>query len=76
MSISTLTITMPNVGFRSPFVASGSKALLVTAVLDTERPGCILDIVVAGIPLTAIKMLERQNIWHYTRDELPANLLA
>jgi hypothetical protein len=30
---------------------------------------------VLGIPLTATKMLERQNVPHYQRDEVPEMLL-
>jgi hypothetical protein len=71
--LSTVTFTMRNEGFRSQYVAPYSKAILVTAVLDEAR--CIVAMVVLGIPLTAIKTLERQNVFHYQREQVPEMLL-
>ena len=73
MPFATLTFTMRNVGFRSQYVAPYSKAILVTAVLDEAK--CIVAMVVLGIPLTAIKTLEHQNVFHYQRDQVPEMLL-
>jgi hypothetical protein len=73
MPLTTLTFTMPNYGFKSQFVAPYAKAILVTAVLNDMKT--IVGLVVLGLPLTAIKMLERQNIPHYQRDEVPEMLL-
>ena len=64
---------MRNEGFRSQYVAPYSKAILVTAVLDEAK--CIVAMVVLGIPLTAIKTLEHQNVFHYQRDQIPEMLL-
>jgi hypothetical protein len=64
---------MRNEGFRSQYVAPYSKAVLITAVLDEAN--CIVAMVVLGIPLTAIKTLERQNVFHYRRDQVPERLL-
>ena len=50
-----------------------SKAILVTAVLDEAK--CIAALVVLGIPLPAIKTLQRQNVFHYRRDQVPEMLL-
>jgi hypothetical protein len=73
MGLSTVTFTMRNEGFRSQYVAPYSKAILVTAVLDEAK--CIVGLVVLGIPLPAIKTLERQNVFHYRRDQVPEMLL-
>ena len=73
MGLSTVTFTMRNEGFRSQYVAPYSKAVLVTVVLDEAK--CITALVVLGIPLPAIKTLERQNVFHYRRDQVPEMLL-
>jgi hypothetical protein len=73
MDLTTLTFTMRNEGFRSQYVAPYSKAVLITAVLDEAR--CIVAMVVVGIPLTAIKPLEHQNVHHYSREQVPEMLL-
>ena len=73
MALTTLTFTMRNEGFQSPYVAPYSKAVLITAVLDEAR--YIVAMVVLGIPLTAIKTLERQNVFHYSREQVPEMLL-
>jgi hypothetical protein len=73
MALTTVTFTMRNEGFRSQYVAPYSHAILVTAVLDDAK--CITAMVVLGIPLTAIKTLERQNVFHYQRDQVPEMLL-
>jgi len=73
MGLSTVTFTMRNEGFRSQYVAPYSKAILVTAVLDEAK--CIAGLVALGIPLPAIKTLERQNVFHYRRDQVPEMLL-
>jgi hypothetical protein len=65
---------MRNEGFRSQYVAPYSKAVLITAVLDEAQ--CIAAMVVVGIPLTAVKTLERQNIFHYSRAQVPEMLLV
>jgi hypothetical protein len=64
---------MRNEGFRSQYVAPYSKAILVTAVLDEAQ--CIVAMVVLGIPLTAIKTLEHQNVHQFQRDQIPESLL-
>ena len=74
MPMTTLTFTMRNKGFRSQFVAPHSKAILVTAVLDDAK--CIVAMVILGIPLTAIRTLELQNVVHYRRDQVPETLLV
>jgi len=73
MALTTMTFTMRNEGFGSQCVAPYSKAVLVTAVLDEAK--CIVAMVVLGIPLTAIKTLEGQNVFHYQRNHLPEMLL-
>jgi hypothetical protein len=74
MAVTTLTFTMRNEGFRSQYVAPYSKAVLITVVLDEAR--CIVAMVVLGIPLTAVKTLERQNVFHYSREQVPEMLLV
>ena len=73
MPLTTLTFTMPNQGFRSQFVAPYSKAILVTVVFDEMKS--IVALVVLGIPLTAIRTLEHQNVPHYQRNQVPEMLL-
>jgi hypothetical protein len=73
MPATTLTFTMPNQGFRSQFVAPYAKAILVTAILDDAQS--LVGLVVLGIPRTAIKTLERQNVPHCQREEVPQFLL-
>jgi DMSO reductase anchor subunit len=73
MALTTLTFTMRNEGFRSQYVAPYSKAVLITAVLDEAQ--CIVAMVVVGIPLTAIRSLERQNVFHFSREQVPEMLL-
>ena len=73
MALTTLSFTMRNEGFRSQYVAPYSKAILVTAVLDEAR--CLAAMVVYGTLLTAIKSLERQNVVHYQRGQVPEMLL-
>jgi hypothetical protein len=74
MALTALTFTMRNEGFRSQYVAPYSKAVLITAVLDDAN--CIASMVVLGIPLPTIKTLERQNVSHYRRDQVPERLLV
>ena len=74
MALTALTFTMQNEGFRSQYVAPYSKAVLITAVLDDAD--CIASMIVLGIPLPAIKALERQNVFHYGRDQVPERLLV
>jgi hypothetical protein len=35
----------------------------------------IVAMVVVGIPLTAIRSLERQNVFHFSREQVPETLL-
>jgi hypothetical protein len=74
MPVTTLSFTMPNEGFRSQYVAPYSKAVLVTVILDDAK--CIVAMVVLGIPLTAIRRLEHQNVFHYRRDQVPEKILV
>ena len=64
---------MRNEGFRSQYVAPYSKAVLITVGLDEAR--CIISMIVLEIPLTVIKTLERQNVFHYSREQAPEMLL-
>jgi hypothetical protein len=73
MALRTVTFTMRNEGFRSQYVAPYCKAILVMAVLDDAK--CIVAMVVLGIPLPAIKTLERQHVLHYERNQVPKMLL-
>jgi hypothetical protein len=68
MPLTSLTFTTPNYG-----LAPYAKAILVTVVLNDMKT--IVGLVVLGIPLTATKILGRQNVPHYQRDEDPEMLL-
>lgn len=69
--IETFSFTMPNEGFR--YVNHFSKAVLIIARYDEYGRTEIIKVI--GIPLTAIRMLENQNIFHFRRAEVHEYLL-